>query len=208
MHVIRRRGWEIPEHRATPEHVFLNRRALLGAAAGAAAATLVPQVAAAQRVTDIPDPTKDLYPAKRNEKYTLGDRPITPEEINGNYNNFYEFGGSKNIAKAAQALAITRGWRKSGFGCENFIAHVHFLKFNSPIRRQEKTGSLRIRFEFADRSRQSPSRGEQLAASRSPPGRNSDRVAYSAKGVWSASRSRTTRMTACQPCDTRTDGNR
>ena len=108
MHVIRRRGWEIPEHQATPEHVFLNRRGFLGAAAGTAVATLVPGMASAQRVTDIPDPTKDLYPAKRNEKYAL-DRAITPEEINANYNNFYEFGGSKNIAKAAQALAI-RPW--------------------------------------------------------------------------------------------------
>ena len=42
----------------------------------------------AQRVTDLPDPTKDLYPFKRNEKYGIGDRPITPEKINGNYNNF------------------------------------------------------------------------------------------------------------------------
>src|ERR1044072_8975788 len=109
MNVIHRRGWEIPEHRATPEGVFLNRRALLGAGASIAAATLVPALAAAQRVTDIPDPTKDLYPAKRNEKYTLGDRAITPEEINGNYNNFYEFGSTKNVTKAAQGLAI-RPW--------------------------------------------------------------------------------------------------
>jgi methionine sulfoxide reductase catalytic subunit len=108
MHVIRRRGWEIPEHRATPEHIVFNRRTLLGAAASAAALTL-PGVAAAQRVTDIPDPTKDLYPVKRNERYVLGNRPITPEEINANYNNFYEFGGSKTIAKAAQALKI-RPW--------------------------------------------------------------------------------------------------
>ncbi|MEN3377564.1 MAG: methionine sulfoxide reductase catalytic subunit, partial [Hyphomicrobiales bacterium] len=83
MYVIRRRGWEIPEHQATPEGVYLNRRDLLGAAAGVAAAALVPDVAGAQRVTDIPDPTKDLYPAKRNEKYGLDGRPVTPEEING-----------------------------------------------------------------------------------------------------------------------------
>jgi len=109
MHVIHRRGWEIPEHQATPEGVFLNRRGFLNAAAGAAAATLVPGMAFAQRVTDIPDPTKDLYPAKRNEKYGIGDRPITPEEINANYNNFYEFGTSKNITAPAQALRI-RPW--------------------------------------------------------------------------------------------------
>ena len=101
MHVIRRRGWEIPEHQATPEHVFFNRRAFLGAGAGLAAA-LVPGVASAQRVTDIPDPTKDLYPARRNEKYGLDGRPVTPEEINANYNNFYEFGSTKNVNKAAQ----------------------------------------------------------------------------------------------------------
>ena len=32
MHVIRRRGWEIPERHATPEHLFLDRRAFLAAA--------------------------------------------------------------------------------------------------------------------------------------------------------------------------------
>ena len=108
MNVIRRRGWEMPESRATPEHLFFNRRAFLGAAAGAAAIGLSPELALAQRVTDQPDPTIDLYPGKRNEKYTL-DRPITDEKINGNYNNFYEFGSSKQVAKAAQALKI-RPW--------------------------------------------------------------------------------------------------
>ena len=108
MHVIRRRGWEIPERLATPEHLFFSRRSFLGAAAGAATIALAPQAALAQRVTDIPDPSADLYPAKRNEKYTL-DRPITDEKVNGNYNNFYEFGSSKNITRAAQALKI-RPW--------------------------------------------------------------------------------------------------
>jgi len=45
----------------------------------------------------------DLYPGQRNEKFTL-DRPITDEKINGNYNNFYEFNSSKQVAKQAQAL--------------------------------------------------------------------------------------------------------
>jgi sulfoxide reductase catalytic subunit YedY len=107
MHVIRRRGWEMPEHLATPEHLFFNRRAVLGIAAGAAA-SLAPLQALAQRVTDTPDPTIDLYPAKRNETYKL-DRPVTDEQINGYFNNFYEFGSSKFIAKAAQALK-TRPW--------------------------------------------------------------------------------------------------
>jgi sulfoxide reductase catalytic subunit YedY len=107
MHVIRRRGWEIPERFATPERVFFNRRAFL-TASGAAALSLSPELALAQRVADLPDPTAGLYPVKRNETYTL-DRPITDEKINNNYNNFYEFGPTKTIAKAAQALKL-RPW--------------------------------------------------------------------------------------------------
>ena len=105
MHVIHSRGWEIPERLATPEHLFFNRRALL---AGAGALSLVPGAARAQRISDVPDPTKDLYPVKRNEKFTL-DRPVTDEKINTNYNNFYEFGSSKSVGKAAQALKL-RPW--------------------------------------------------------------------------------------------------
>ena len=108
MHVIRRRGWEIPEREATPEHIFLNRRAFL-AGTGAAALALSPELAAAQRVTDLPDPSASLYPAKRNDKYVL-DRPVTDEKINTNYNNFYEFGSTKQIARAAQALKL-RPWQ-------------------------------------------------------------------------------------------------
>jgi methionine sulfoxide reductase catalytic subunit len=57
MHVIRRRGWEIPESQATPEHIFLNRRKLLTGAAATAAAISLPGAAIAQRLADVPDPT-------------------------------------------------------------------------------------------------------------------------------------------------------
>ncbi len=106
MHVIRRRGWEIPERLATPEHLFWNRRAFV--AGGAAALSFWTRPGAAQRIADLPDPTLDLYPAARNGKFVL-DRPITDEKVNTNYNNFYEFGTSKYIARAAQALKL-RPW--------------------------------------------------------------------------------------------------
>jgi sulfoxide reductase catalytic subunit YedY len=109
MNIIRRRGWEIPDRLATPEHLVFNRRNFM--IGGATALALAPRIAVAQRVTDaanLPDPTADLYPAKRNEKYVL-DRPITDEKINGNYNNFYEFGSQKTIASSAQALKV-RPW--------------------------------------------------------------------------------------------------
>jgi sulfoxide reductase catalytic subunit YedY len=108
MNVIRRRGWEIPERLATPEHLVFNRRTFM---AGAGALAIMPQGASAQRVSDLgnlPDPTADLYPAKRNEKYTL-DRPITDEKINAHYNNFYEFNSSKEVSDQAQKLTI-RPW--------------------------------------------------------------------------------------------------
>ena len=109
MNVIRRRGWEIPDRFATPEHLAFSRRTVLTGAASALA--LAPYAANAQRLTDVvnlPDPSADFYPAKRNEKYAL-DRPITDEKVNGSYNNFYEFGTSKNVTTAAQALT-TRPW--------------------------------------------------------------------------------------------------
>jgi len=107
MNVIHRRGWEIPERLATPEHLFLDRRSFM-AAAGATALSLAAGPAWAQRVTDIPDPTADLYPAKRNEKFTL-DRPVTAEKTNTSYNNFYEFGTSKNVARGSEQLKL-RPW--------------------------------------------------------------------------------------------------
>lgn len=109
MNVVGRRGWEIPDRLVTPEHLVFNRRSFL--TGGASALALASYPANAQRVSDLtklPDPSADLYPAKRNEKYVL-DRPITDEKINSNYNNFYEFNSSKSVAAQAQALPI-RPW--------------------------------------------------------------------------------------------------
>jgi len=110
MKIIRRRGWEIPEHLATPERVFLDRRTFLTGTGAAIAipSALTPGDALAQRVSDLPDPTADLYPARKNDAFTL-DRPLTPENLNTSYNNFYEFGFSKSVARAAAALPI-RPW--------------------------------------------------------------------------------------------------
>jgi len=106
MNVIRRRGWAMPDRLATPERLVFSRRAVL--AGGASALALSPLAAKAQRVADLPDPTADLYPAKRNDKFKL-DRGITDERINDHYNNFYEFNSSKEVAAQAQKLPI-RPW--------------------------------------------------------------------------------------------------
>ncbi len=100
MHVRRRRGWEIPECLATPESIWLNRRQILAAAA----LTVGGGTLARAEI----DPTASLYPAPRNSRYTV-DRAITPEAVNTNHNNFFEFGLYKQIGRAADALPI-RPW--------------------------------------------------------------------------------------------------
>ena len=79
---------------------------------GASALALAPRAAMAQRISDLanlPDPTADLYPAKRNAKYVL-DRPITDEKVNANYNNFYEFDVVETHRRAgAKAARSGRG---------------------------------------------------------------------------------------------------
>ena len=104
MLIKRRRGWELPESQATPEAVFFDRRKLLlgmGAAGIAASAGWRP----AWGATDAAAVAADLYPAKRNPAYELG-RDMTEEKVATSYNNFYEFGTSKNIVKPAQALTL------------------------------------------------------------------------------------------------------
>jgi len=105
--VIKRPDWAISEALATPEDVYVNRRSILQGmglgAMSAAALTAMPGVAKAET-----DPTADLYPAKRNETYKL-DRPLTPEDLNLTYNNFFEYGSEKQIYSAAQRLQ-TRPW--------------------------------------------------------------------------------------------------
>ncbi|TDT93589.1 MULTISPECIES: protein-methionine-sulfoxide reductase catalytic subunit MsrP [Azorhizobium] len=99
-----KRGWEIPEHLATPEDIFLSRRRLLGAGAGLIGASLLPGVAQAAET----DPSASLYPAKRNERYTL-DRPMTPEKDASSVNNYYEFGTNYDVGRAAAKLKV-RPW--------------------------------------------------------------------------------------------------
>jgi methionine sulfoxide reductase catalytic subunit len=95
------KGWELPEREATPEGVYLQRRAFLGAGLGVmAAGTLLGSgtVRAAGQ-----------YPVPVNPEYAKLDYALTEEAVATSYNNFYEYGTDKQIARAAQALK-TRPW--------------------------------------------------------------------------------------------------
>lgn len=102
MLIRRRPEWEIAEAAATPESAYLNRRALLagmGAGVGLLAGGRASLAAA----------DSGRYPAPRNPAYQI-DRPLTAEAEATTYNNFYEFGMTKNIWRAAQALPL-RPWK-------------------------------------------------------------------------------------------------
>ncbi len=104
-HIRIPRGWEIPERRATPEHVYLDRRKFLaalgvGTLAGAGVPAVVPKMFGAN---------EDLYPAKRNPAYAL-DRPITDEFTATRYNNFYEFTHLKSEVRNLAAHLRTEPW--------------------------------------------------------------------------------------------------
>ncbi|MBO6758751.1 MAG: protein-methionine-sulfoxide reductase catalytic subunit MsrP [Roseibium sp.] len=106
MNIIHKKSWSLPESSATPEDVFWNRRRFLTGMAGgglALGAALSSRPSFAET-----DPSAHLYPVDRNPAYEL-DRPLTDEGIASTYNNFYEFGSHKQIAKAAQKLQI-RPW--------------------------------------------------------------------------------------------------
>ena len=85
MHILRRRGWELPERLVTTEALVLGRRSALagaGALAFAASAKAAPEA---------------------NPKYVAG-RDLTPEKTAETYNNYYEFSESKNLWQSAQGM--------------------------------------------------------------------------------------------------------
>lgn len=88
MHIMRRRGWELPERLVTPETLVLSRRGALAGAGLLAAAPALAQQAGAPPV---------------NPKYQPG-RALTSEKTATTYNNYYEFSDSKNLWREAQGL--------------------------------------------------------------------------------------------------------
>lgn len=95
-------GWKIADRDATPEALYVNRRAVLkamGLAAGAiAGAALLPPAAPARSLDNLKQELAGLPPllAKRNPGFVVQD-PLTPIEVAARYNNFYEFTTGKEV---------------------------------------------------------------------------------------------------------------
>jgi methionine sulfoxide reductase catalytic subunit len=92
-------GWMTAEREATPEALFLGRRAALAAAGLAGGGLALPTRSAC---------ASDFQQAMRNPRFR-SERALTPEREATTYNNYYEFGSHKTISAAAQRLPL-RPW--------------------------------------------------------------------------------------------------
>ncbi|MEM7509187.1 MAG: protein-methionine-sulfoxide reductase catalytic subunit MsrP [Pseudomonadota bacterium] len=110
--------WAISENKTTPEAVFWNRRRVLALGGGTVAAGAIGTALWPSGMTQpgaglahAAQPETPFTPKPpRNPAYADAGRPITDEQANSTYNNFYEFGSHKKIHAAAQELDTT-GWR-------------------------------------------------------------------------------------------------
>ena len=106
--------WEIAENQVTSETAYFNRRRFLKTLVGAGiGASLMPltgcQKSSSQTALEASLNLPKLS-AKKNPNFRQVNRPITDEDLAGRYNNFYEFGGTKNIWLKAQKLP-TENWQ-------------------------------------------------------------------------------------------------
>ena len=135
-------GWELPESAATPEAWFHDRRQLMRTIAAGSILAVSPLACspgedqadqAAPGPAATPTNAAGLYPVARNGAYTI-ERPLTPEGVASTYNNFYEYGSSKDIWPEAQMLK-TRPWevRVDGMVEEEFTIAVDDLIARMPL---------------------------------------------------------------------------
>lgn len=101
--------WHLPENRITAEYSYFNRRRFLKTLGGATIGLSLTALAGCQTARGSGEEENPLIGlvdlnASSNPNFTDPGRPLTGRELAATYNNFYEFGGTKNIWQAAQAL--------------------------------------------------------------------------------------------------------
>jgi methionine sulfoxide reductase catalytic subunit len=122
-------SWEISANQITPPRLYYNRRSfiktLIGAGIGASLLPLagcqsggvIGKSASANELEKSIDlPQIDSF--TKNPNFQQVDRPIVDEKVAAQYNNFYEFGGTKKIWLDAQKLP-TENWKVEVAGLVN-----------------------------------------------------------------------------------------
>ena len=113
--------WNIPDSAVTSENLYWNRRQFLKTLVGASIGASMMPLAGCQNTSNIGKsasetalekslnlPAIDSY--QTNPAFAKVSRPIADEKVAGQYNNFYEYGGTKRIWLDAQKLP-TENWQ-------------------------------------------------------------------------------------------------
>jgi sulfoxide reductase catalytic subunit YedY len=104
------KSWEISENIITNEDVYFNRRSFLKTLIGAGIGASILPLTGCQSNSESAELKSSLalpkLSAVTNPNFAQVDRPITNEDLAGSYNNFYEYGGTKNIWRKAQGLSL------------------------------------------------------------------------------------------------------
>lgn len=130
MLIKRPREWDLPESAATPRHLVLDRRAALATLGVTALGFGTIGAARAQSAMKVTIEDPGYSPAAL--RYDPG-RPLTPQKTTERYNNFYEFGLSKDIWRAAQKLPI-EPWTIKFTG---LVEHPFTLSFDDLMKKMK-----------------------------------------------------------------------
>ena len=145
MLIKKNKEWDIYKN-ITPEKIFFNRRSILKNLGFAAISTnLLTQVAWAASNQN----RDNLYPVKENKKYFReehdikgGIRKLTDEYKVINYNNYYEFGTTKNVKRSASKL-VTSPWMISFRGMIDKEFDIDIDQLISKVNLEERVYKLR-----------------------------------------------------------------
>ena len=123
--------WQLPEHKATAESIFWNRKRSrrrflksslqVGMGIGGAVALngCRPKLKESDRAEFEATLGRRLRNINTNPNFqTLSDRTITDQEYASRFNNFYEFGPTKNVWRQSQALP-SEDWKLTVGGLVN-----------------------------------------------------------------------------------------
>ncbi|MEL6493363.1 MAG: protein-methionine-sulfoxide reductase catalytic subunit MsrP [Cyanobacteria bacterium J06621_3] len=127
--------WQLPEHQATAENVFFNRKrsrrqflkTAMGASVGIGGAIALGSCRPSLKDSDRAEFEATLgdkitgftqNPTFQKGAKTLEGSTVTEQEYASRFNNFYEFGGTKNIWRNAQSLP-SEDWKLTVGGLVN-----------------------------------------------------------------------------------------
>ncbi|WP_026072820.1 protein-methionine-sulfoxide reductase catalytic subunit MsrP [Nodosilinea nodulosa] len=109
-----RPDWQRSSAQVTPEQIFWRRRRFIASLIGAGVGLAATSAGGCQRSKAMDGDLErtlgePLAGVRRNSAFADAGREPTPQQYASSYNNYYEFGGSKNIWESAQALP-TNPW--------------------------------------------------------------------------------------------------